>query len=114
MKDICSVNCKNEDIINENKHKIAAYFEIDKTAEFFKLLSNQSRLKILLILFNNELCVCDIAESIGLSVPATSQQLRMLRQAEILAQRNNGKTIYYSFITTAIEKLVKQLIFHTV
>ena len=96
------------------KKKLSGYKELDKISNYFKLLSNNTRLKILLILMGEEMCVCDIAESIGLSIPATSQQLKALKQAEILAQRNAGKTVYYSYANQNIERSMETLILHTV
>ena len=114
MKDICSTNCKNEIAIKNNRDKISGFETLDKTVEFFKLLGNQSRIKILLILLDDELCVCDIAESIELSIPATSQQLKSLRLARILKQRNEGKTVYYTFEDDNSRKLIKKLILNTI
>ena len=112
MSDTCSINCQSRQIINDNQKKIAAYRDLGKATDFYKLLGNQTRLKIMLILINAELCVCDIAESIGLSVPATSQQLKMLKQAGILAQRNEGKTVYYSYSAPETENLLSSLLFN--
>jgi len=114
MTDTCSISCKNYQVINDNQKKISAYNNLDKTTDFYKLLGNQTRLKILLILMNAELCVCDIAESINLSIPATSQQLKMLRQAGILVQRSAGRTVYYSVSNPEIEGVLELLLFNTV
>ncbi|NOY16751.1 MAG: helix-turn-helix transcriptional regulator [Gammaproteobacteria bacterium] len=62
------------------------------------------------MLIKSELCVCDIAESINLSVPATSQQLKMLKQAGILVQRNTGKMVYYSFANPEVEGVITSLL----
>ena len=114
MNDSCTVNCKSDDVISLSRKKISSYKKLDKTSNYFKLLSNNTRLKVLLILIGEEMCVCDIAESIRLSVPATSQQLKMLKQAGILVQRNAGKTVYYSYANEDIEKMIKMLIFQIV
>ena len=65
---------------------------------------------ILLILQDSELCVCDIADSIELSIPATSQQLKMLRQSGILTRKNAGKTVYYSYRDNQTEKIIEELL----
>lgn len=113
MSETCDAECKNSQIIVDSQAKISAYRNIERTADFYKLLGNQTRLKILLILMGAELCVCDIAESIDLSVPATSQQLKMLKQAGLLTQRNSGKTVFYSFANPEAEALADSLIFNT-
>lgn len=112
MNDTCGINCQSQQVITDSQRKIAAYSDLNKATDFYKLLGNQTRLKILLILIDAELCVCDIAESIELSVPATSQQLKMLKQTGILAQRNEGKTVYYSYTNAKTEALVSALLFN--
>ena len=111
MKDRCSVCCKNENVIKENKETISQCVHLDETVDFLKLLGNITRAKILLILLGKELCVCDIAESVGLSIPAISQQLKLLRLAGILKQKNEGKSVYYSFVSKDIEVRVRNILF---
>ena len=110
MEPVCGDLCKNEEIIIINKEKIKNYTELEGTADYYKLLGNQTRLKILLILLDNKLCVCDIAESIELSIPATSQQLKMLKQSGILTRKNTGKTVNYSFTDKNTEKNIAKLL----
>ena len=114
MSDTCTTNCKNSEIILCNRKKISSYNKLDKTSNFYKLLANDTRLKILLILFDGKLCVCDIAESLRLSVPAISQQLKMLKQAEVLTQENRGKTVYYLYADQTIKEVIEMLIFNIV
>jgi len=116
MAEKCSTNCLNEEAVTENRKIIDNHKGLMDTAEFFKLFANTTRLKILLILLGNgvsdsaRLCVCDIAESIQLSIPATSQQLKMLRKAGILDFRNRGKTVYYIFSSPEIRSHVQEVL----
>ncbi len=110
MGSVCSGFCKNDEIINLKKKKIDNYTKIEEASEYYKLLGNQTRLKILLILLGDRLCVCEIAESIELSIPATSQQLKILKQAGILARKNIGKTVYYSYRNDMTEKIIEKLL----
>ncbi|MES1945143.1 ArsR family transcriptional regulator [Salinisphaera sp. PC39] len=64
-------------------------------AAWFKTLGNPRRLTILRALRHGELCVCDIAVLLGLSLGATSQQLKQLRQQGWLAVRHDGRMVYY-------------------
>jgi len=64
-------------------------------AELFKMLGSAKRLTILRALHYAELCVCDIAHVLGLSMAATSQQLRQLRSQGWVAMRSDGKMVYY-------------------
>ena len=70
--------------------------EIYDVAELFKVLGDQTRVKILFTLIKEEICVCDIAELLEMSQSAISHQLRVLKQARLVKYRREGKTVYYS------------------
>lgn len=70
--------------------------EIYDVAELFKVLGDQTRVKILFTLIKDEMCVCDIAELLEMSQSAISHQLRVLKQARLVKYRREGKTVYYS------------------
>lgn len=65
-------------------------------AELFKVFGDTTRVKILYVLFESEMCVCDIAELLGISQSAISHQLRIIKQAKLIKSRRSGKTVYYS------------------
>lgn len=70
--------------------------ELDEVAELFNLASNSTRLKILFLLDRlRELCVCDLAEMLGVSVSAVSQHLAKLRAYGLTTTRRDAQTIYY-------------------
>lgn len=70
--------------------------EIEDLAEFFSMAGNDTRLKIIYLLKNaGEVCVCDIAEVLGISVSAVSQQLSKLKAYGVVKSRRDGQTIYY-------------------
>ncbi len=69
---------------------------INSMAQFFGMLSDPSRLKIVVVLKKEELCVHEIADAIGLSISAVSHQLRLLKTAKMVKNRRNGKMVYYS------------------
>lgn len=65
-------------------------------SDLFKMFSDPTRLKILSLLFKEELCVCDIAELLGMTHSAVSHQLSVLRQNRIIKFRRSGKNVFYS------------------
>ncbi|MEG2597808.1 MAG: metalloregulator ArsR/SmtB family transcription factor, partial [Oscillospiraceae bacterium] len=81
-------------------------------SEFFKALSDSSRLKIITALLGQELCVCDISEAVKLSQSAVSHQLRVLRAARIVKYRKDGKMVYYSIDDDHIAKIIQMTIDH--
>lgn len=92
----CKVTCFNEELIREIQDSLVAESELQRLAEFYKLLGSPVRLKVIFALGKGELCVCDLAHILGLSMPATSQQLKQLRQQGLLNHRSDGRMSYYS------------------
>ena len=75
--------------------------------ETFKVLSDPTRLRIVLALLKEELCVFDIAELVGISESAVSHQMRMLKTLRLVKQRKDGKMVFYSLDDEHIEDLVR-------
>lgn len=67
-----------------------------KIAEFYKALGDETRLKILQMLSEQEMCVCEIIDRLDISQPAVSHHLKILRQAGLVTDSRDGKWIYYS------------------
>ena len=70
--------------------------ELAEMAELFKVFGDSTRIRILYILSQTELCVCDIASVLGMTQPAVSYQLKVLKQARLVRSRREGKTVYYA------------------
>lgn len=67
-----------------------------KIAEFFKILGDPTRIKIIYALEQGELCVCDISSVLGMTKSAVSHQLSLLRKANLVKYRRDGKNVFYS------------------
>jgi len=68
-----------------------------KMTKLLSIAGNDVRLKILFLLnAENELCPCDLADVLGMSVPAVSQHIRKMKDASVITARREGQTIYYS------------------
>ena len=70
--------------------------ELDRAAEEFKILGDKTRLRIINLLREKELCVCDLTEVLEISQPGVSQHLRRLRQGNFVKERRGGQWTYYS------------------
>ena len=77
-----------------------------KVCDVFRMLSEPSRLKIVLTLLNGELCVYDILQSVGGTQSALSHQLRVLKDNRILRSRRSGQNIYYSLADDHVKQMV--------
>ena len=74
-------------------------------AELFKVFGDTTRIKILYALFSKEMCVCDIADLLGMTHSAISHQLRVLKQARLVKFRKEGKVVYYSLDDSHISQI---------
>ena len=77
-------------------------------AELFKLFADSTRIKILYVLFASEMCVCDIAQLLGMSQSAVSHQLRALKQAKLVRYRREGKQVFYSLADGHVRTILGQ------
>lgn len=80
-----------------------------KTANMFKLFSNVTRLRTLMLLTREELCVCQIMGILGVSQPLVSRNLAILTEAGLLNERRDGKLVFYSMRKDLSEPLNKIL-----
>ena len=83
-------------IVSEVKAKLPTEEEFSATAELFKAFGDPTRLRILSTLAAREICVCDIADILGMTQSAISHQLRALRHMKLITSRREGRTVYYS------------------
>ena len=81
-------------------------------AELFKIFGDSTRIKILYVLFEAELCVCDIAAVLNMSQSAISHQLRTIKQARLVKNRREGKTVYYSLADDHVKTIIGMAIEH--
>jgi ArsR family transcriptional regulator len=81
---------------------------ISDLADLFKIFGDTTRMKILYSLFESELCVCAIAELLGMTQSAISHQLKVLKNANLVANRREGKTIYYFLADEHVRTIVAQ------
>ncbi|MHB1687887.1 MAG: ArsR/SmtB family transcription factor [Ignavibacteriaceae bacterium] len=103
----CRVVCFNIDKVNEIKKALPTEKEFGELTNFYSAISNTTRLKIIFALAKGELCVCDIANVLELSIPATSHQLKYLFEMKILKYRNDGKMVYYTLNSERLISILK-------
>lgn len=94
--DRCECKHDHKDIVEKIKGDMPGEQKLLDLADLFKVLGDPTRIKIIFILFKEEMCVCDIADSLGMTQSAISHQLRVLKQARLVKFRKVGKTVFYS------------------
>lgn len=108
----CQCTVIHDDLVKKNKKELLPDKLLANVADFFKIFSDKTRLKIVTILLKDELCVCDIATILEMSHSSISHQLRVLRQFKVVKNRKEGKVVYYSLDDNHINSIVSQGIEH--
>lgn len=107
-KDICNCNVIHEDIVNKVRSKMPQEEKLYDLADLFKVFGDTTRIKIIYALFEEQMCVCDIATTLGMSQSAISHQLRVLKAARLVKYRREGKVVYYSLDDEHVKNIFDQ------
>ena len=97
-----------EDIVEKVMKQMPEEEILYDLAELFKIFGDSTRIKILYVLFESEMCVCDIAQLLNLSQSAVSHQLRALKQSKLVKYRREGKTVFYSLADGHVRTIIDQ------
>jgi DNA-binding transcriptional ArsR family regulator len=112
-EETCEVFLFNEEHVRRAREGMLEDVVVQEAAETFKMLANPTRVRLIRALANEELCVCDLSEVLGLSVSATSHQLQLLRKMRLVRARTQGKLVYYSlcdrFVFTMLEDCLRHM-----
>lgn len=106
--DECEFLHVHEDIIRAVTSKMPDEDMLFSLAELFKIFGDSTRIKILYVLFESEMCVCDIAQLLHMSQSAISHQLRVLKQSQLVKSRRDGKTVFYSLADAHVRTIIGQ------
>ena len=104
----CEESELHPDLIARATRQLPPDEELFALADLFKIFGDSTRIRILYVLFETELCVCDIARLLGMNLSAISHQLRILKQARLVKFRRAGKTVYYSLDDDHIHAILDQ------
>lgn len=104
----CESTEVHEDLLKTASEHMPDEEELYDLAELFKVFGDSTRIRILYVLFEAELCVCDIAEALHMTQPAISHQLRILKQAKLVKNRREGKSIFYSLADGHVRTIIAQ------
>lgn len=110
--ELCSEQCIHKDVIEKVNEIMPDEDIVFDLAELFKVFGDSTRLKILCVLLESEMCVCDIAELLNMSFSAISHQLRVLKQSKLVKFRREGKTVIYSLSDDHVRSIIDQGLEH--
>lgn len=97
-----------EDLIKIVNETMPDENELYDLAELFKVFGDSTRIRILFVLFEAEVCVCDLAQTLNMTQSAVSHQLRILKQNKLVKSRREGKSIFYSLADSHVRTIIDQ------
>ena len=109
MQDVCCSEVKvHEDLLKIVNETMPEETELYDLAELFKVFGDSTRIRILFVLFEAEVCVCDLAEVLNMTQSAISHQLRILKQNKLVKSRRQGKSAFYSLADDPVRSIIAQ------
>ena len=108
MIECCESHEVHKDLLKTVNEKLPSETELYDLAELFKVFGDSTRIRILFVLFEAEVCVCDLAEALGMTQSAISHQLRILKQNKLVKNRREGKSIFYSLADEHVRTIIAQ------
>lgn len=114
MNDVecCDFYQVHEDVVKSVTAKMLDEDELYDLAEIFKVFGDSTRIKILYVLFESEMCVCDIAQLLNMNQSAISHQLKILKQNRLVKSRREGKAVFYSLADGHVRTIINQGLEH--
>ena len=110
----CEKQEVHEDLLRIVNETMPEETELYDLAELFKVFGDSTRIRILFVLFEAEVCVCDLAAVLNMTQSAISHQLRILKQNKLVNSRREGKSIFYSLADESIPQFVRNSILSSI
>ena len=104
--DCCDQVFVHEELVEKVNKEMPMEEELYDLAELFKVFGDSTRIRILFVLFEAEVCVCDLAEVLHMTQSAVSHQLRILKQAKLVNARREGKSVFYSLADDHVRTII--------
>ena len=116
----CDFLFVHQEIVDRVNREMPAEETLFDLAELFKIFGDSTRIKILYVLthisdskstykiFESEMCVCDIAQLLGMTQSAISHQLQVLKKSKLVKYRREGKTVFYSLADGHVRTILGQ------
>lgn len=110
----CEFMHAHDEVVEKVRKILPAEETLYDLAELYKVFGDSTRIKILYVLFESEMCVCDIAALLCMNISAISHQLRVLKNARLVKFRREGKTVFYSLADDHVRSILGQGMDHIV
>ena len=104
----CECHMANPEHVSKIMNRLPDEDELYDLAELFKIFGDSTRIRILFVLFEAEVCVCDLAQVLNMTQSAVSHQLKILKQNRLVKSRREGKSIFYSLADDHVRTIIAQ------
>lgn len=104
----CETTEIHEDLLEIVNRQMPPEEELYDLAELFKVFGDSTRIRILFVLFEAEVCVCDLAEALHMTQSAISHQLKILKNSRLVKSRREGKSVFYSLADGHVRTIIAQ------
>ena len=104
--EVCAAPHHHDAAIQHAESRMPRPEKLEEMAELFKVFGDSTRIRILYILSESELCVCDIAALLGLTQPAVSYQLKALKRYRLVKSRREGKAVFYALADSHVATII--------
>lgn len=111
-EEICDCEVIHHEVVEKVRKKMPEEHILYDLADFFKVFSDSTRMKIMWALDESEMCVCDLAVLLNMTKSAISHQLRSLRNANLVKFRKEGKVVYYSLADDHVQDIIEKGLEH--
>ena len=108
----CEVHELHSERLEKVRKTMPAETELYDLAELFKVFGDSTRIRILFVLFEAEVCVCDLAQALNMNQSAVSHQLKILKQSKLVKCRREGKSMFYSLADDHVKTILKMGLEH--
>jgi ArsR family transcriptional regulator len=109
---LCDCEVIHPDIVEKVRKKMLKEEELYDLSDFFKVLGDSTRAKIMWALDENEMCVCDLAVLLNMTKSAISHQLKSLKQANLVKFKKEGKNVFYSLSDEHVKEIFEKGLEH--
>ena len=110
--DHCEITQVHQGAVDQVRQVLPPDEVLSDLADLFKIFGDSTRIKILYVLFEAEMCVCDIAQLLGMTQSAISHQLKALKNARLVKSRREGKTVFYALADDHVKTIIDQGLEH--
>ena len=108
----CECEELHSEVIEKKREAMPDLATLYDLSDFFKIFGDSTRMSILFAIDGEPMCVCDIAELLGMTKSAVSHQLKILRQSDLITYRKSGKNVYYTLADDHVRDIIEKALEH--